>query len=186
MEWSNLSSREQKLILIGLIVILSVGYYYYIYQPQVKRLAEVKQQVEQKLNELRVESKVLEKKKELKQKYELLQQQLQEKEGNFLEIGDDSRLIVDLGNLADQTGVELLSTGPAESIKDDIYIQYPVKVNLEGTYNNIIDFVNKIVELDYLIRIQNLNISSKLAPTDRIQVEMRIIGYALEQKSGDR
>lgn len=186
MNWSDLSSREQKLIVLGLVVVLSVGYYYYIYQPQTKRLAEVKQQIEQKVNDLRVKSKRLEKKQELEQKYELLQQVLEKKESNFLQPGEDSKLIVDLGNLADQTGVELLSTKPGKPIKEDIYIQYPVNVSLKGTYSNIINFIEKAAELDYLTRFQKLHITSKLTPDDKVQVKIGIIGYALDKKSGDK
>ncbi|MBM7622740.1 type 4a pilus biogenesis protein PilO [Sporohalobacter salinus] len=185
MRWSNLSSREQKLIVIGLVLLLAFGYYRYVYQPYTKKLDKVSQQLEQEVENLRLKSKILARKREIEQKYKLLKQKLEEKEDNFLSLEEDSKLVVDLNNLASQTGVELLFTLPRKRITEDIYVQYPVSVGLEGNYNEIINSTDKITELDYLARIKNLHISSKLN-SNKVQAKIKVISYALDKKSGDQ
>lgn len=186
MAWNDLQPRERKLLVIGLIVIMGVGFYYWVYQPQTQKMVDLKQETEQIIQDLKVKSVRLQRKKELEKKYQLSLKKLNEEHKKFLKREDKTQLIMDLSDLAEEVNIDLMSTNPGSMVKEDIYLEFPVKVKLEGKYNDIIDFARKIEELNYLVRIKNFNIISDLAPSEKTQVEIELVSYAIDRSSGDQ
>ncbi|SJZ86086.1 type IV pilus inner membrane component PilO [Selenihalanaerobacter shriftii] len=186
MRWSNLTSREQKLLIVGLIIIMGTAFYIGIYQPQVKTLSSNQQKVKQAMKDLRLKSIMLKKRSTLEERYKKMLAKLNQKEENFLSKNQKPKLIMDLNDLALKTNVNLVSTDPLQMDKDNIYIQFPVRVKLKGTYGNIINFLKEINNLSYLVRVKNLKLSSQLNPTNQLEVELRVASYAIVQRSGDK
>lgn len=186
MAWNNLKSREKNLLVIGLILVLVVGFYYWIYQPQINKLANIEKEIKQDKQDLKVKSTMLQKKERLEKKYQILLNELKERHKKFLTSEEKTRLIMDLSDMASEVNVNLISTNPGQVTEKNIYLQFPVKVKLEGKYNDIINFMKRIENLQYLVQIRNLNVSSDLVPADKVQVEIELVSYALAKSRGDQ
>jgi len=186
MSLNNLQPREKKLLIISLVLILGVGFYYYLYQPQVKALQQKKKQIKEGIQELKLKKIKLLRKEKVEKSYQLLQQELNKEKQKFLDLEDKTRLIMDLSDAAIENNLNLISTAPQPIIKEDIYFRIPVRINLSGKYSDIIAFAADIESLSYLTRVKSLNISSKLIPTNEVQAEMKLTSYALDKSSGDQ
>jgi Tfp pilus assembly protein PilO len=82
----------------------------------------------------------------------------------FVQKGDEVKFIEQIENLARQSGIkfEISSIEPkvddSQIFKDDLII----KMNLEGSWSNIIKFVNGLEKMHFGVMIQDLSLDTKL------------------------
>ncbi|MCK8816846.1 type 4a pilus biogenesis protein PilO [Natroniella sulfidigena] len=183
MEFRELTAREKKLLIILVIVSIIAGAYHFFYAPQWEERARLEDELEERLQELELSSFEL-------RRVRLLKEEIKELEGlkdggvEFLEVGQRNRLVVDLDEAALAAGMELLSINPASTREEDAYLQYPVNLALVGDYSSLLDFIKELSEFDYLVRANNLEISSPATLSGELNFEVEVLGYAF-QGEGD-
>ncbi|MGM0472265.1 MAG: type 4a pilus biogenesis protein PilO [Bacillota bacterium] len=183
--WNNLSTREQRLIIGAVALILVTGYYFQLYQPQVKEITATEQELEQKLNQLKRSKQLLQQKEELNKKYHLLKKKLDNQEYIFLKPNQKSQLILDLNQITDEMKVELVTTQPQDAVKQEQYIQHPLLVTLLSDYNNLLRFFTELQKLDYIIQVAEVKITGELIEQNRIKTKLKLISYTVTESSGD-
>ncbi|MGM0502644.1 MAG: type 4a pilus biogenesis protein PilO, partial [Bacillota bacterium] len=114
-------------------------------------------------------------------------------------IGQKSDLIVKLNNLIDDGGLDLVtlrlekdgsSIKTSQNDSDYSYKQVPILIEIDGTYSEIVNLVNQIEELKYLIRVNNLNLNTNnqedLAPDSEtnIKAQLNLVVFATDDRKG--
>ncbi|WP_408956420.1 type 4a pilus biogenesis protein PilO [Natroniella sp. ANB-PHB2] len=181
MELRGLTSREKKLLIILMVVSIVAGTYHFFYAPQWEERARLEVELEEKLHKLELSSFQLRKIRLLREEIKKLEE-LKEGGVEFLEVGQRNRLIVDLDEAALVAGMELVSISPANTRKENEYIQYPVNLALVGDYSGLLDFIKELSEFDYLVRANNLEISLASTLSREIIFEIEVIGYAFKEE----
>jgi len=69
-------------------------------------------------------------------------------------------LLVRIRRLTEQGDFELLRFAPQQPSRVDFYSQWPIKIELEGTYHNLAQFFDKIGRFSRIINIDSLNINT--------------------------
>lgn len=167
-----------------LLLIIVVGGFYFLFSSQTQDINQNRDQLETSMNRLRIMSTRLSKKKILKEEYTVLLEELENRQKNFLEQGKESDLLLDLNNLAMKYNVKMLSIEPKKITQEDIYFKVPAEVRLIGAYDQIVNYIEGVKQLDYLTRIEDLNLNVSNNP-DYLEAKITLLGYALDRK-GER
>lgn len=156
---NRLPAYQRWLILLGLMVLIGVGYYFGIYTG---KKTELKKQ-EQSLAKLEKNLQKLEETKKNLAAFEAKAKKL-EVELGILEIEiPKSSEIPDILSYISTSGKEsgldflLFKPGKEKKIKDKNYIEVPVSISVKGTYNSFAVFLDKVRTLDRIINVRNIN-----------------------------
>jgi len=176
----KLQPREKKMLLVFLAIAI-VGGLYYLYTSQITLLENKLQELDSKELTLKTMSIKIAKNDQLRKEYQNLLNQLNSRQNNFLEQGKEPDFLINLNQLSLDTGVKVLSINPGKIVQEDIYIKIPVNISLQGSYKTIIDYLEKIKNLSYLTRLENLRMISANTG-DYLEARMTLVSYSLDSK----
>ena len=166
------------------VLLIGIAYWQMIY-PKVKKTKQLSNEVENIKTELVKQGQYLKQKELNKSKYPQLLKQLKNSQENALTLNQRDRLITDINSIVNDD-IKIENTSTLEMVDKSLqdYIIYPTRIKLDGDYKGIIQFIEEINQLNYLVRIQRLNIShnkknrntdlSKFKPLD---LQMKIFNY---------
>lgn len=75
-------------------------------------------------------------------------------------------LLERIQRLTEQGDFDLLSFRPQSPVPVDFYSEWPIKIELEGSYHNLAEFFDKIGRFSRIINIDSLNISALTRDAD--------------------
>lgn len=68
--------------------------------------------------------------------------------------------------LAEQGDFNLLRFTPGAFVEQDFYSEWPIAINLEGTYHNLAQFFERVSRFSRIINIEDLQVASLTAESD--------------------
>ena len=193
--WSEFTTREKILLILLPIIGASLAFYFFLYQPKSENVSNINQELDQTIYDIRSNQDVLRRKEELKQEYKAALAKLKKDDQDKpIAISQKSSLIVRINEIIDITGVNLKtmeSNKNKESESDKYaYTQMPIKIRISGDYGNILNFVNRIEELKYLIKIDTINLNSNLEAglnsksKAKINAQINLVAFATADVQG--
>ncbi len=174
------------MLVIFLVGIIWGAAYIYIYKPKLQALQADRVKLEEELNRFKIDSVKIIQKKKAENRYKLLERALEDRPKNFLSSQARLKLVKDLNRIGLRTGVKLLGMKPEEVEEVDIYLKIPVKLVIEGNYKELVNYVNQLSNLDYLVRIKELRMNSQEQQNNEIKMGISVVGYALNREGGAR
>lgn len=69
-------------------------------------------------------------------------------------------------SLAEQGDFNLLRFTPGNFVEQDFYSEWPIAMNLEGTYHNLAQFFERVSRFSRIINIEDLQVATLTAGTD--------------------
>ncbi|GAB6100358.1 hypothetical protein JCM16358_22370 [Halanaerocella petrolearia] len=173
--WAKLTKREQILLTSGMLIILGVIFYFYLYQPQVKKLKQSRDNLGGIITSLKAKKTVLQQEKEVKQKNRKLIKELKQKQAKFLKEGQELDLVVNLNQLATKIEVGLLDISSSRIKNNKLSIQ----LQLQGSYQQLLNYIKNVEELEKLLLVDNLNITR--IGKAKLEANLRLVAYFIEQ-----
>jgi len=151
----------QKLIALGVvIVLLCVGYYYGIHAPKVLEL-ETKQQELTKLNaKYSEQQRVLANIENFRQELRDMQEQFKDALKQLPNSSEIPALLSNISSLAQESGLEITLFKPAPELAKGFYADIPVSMKVRGNYHDIGYFFEKIAKLDRIVNIENISMKA--------------------------
>jgi Tfp pilus assembly protein PilO len=70
-------------------------------------------------------------------------------------------------SLAEQGDFNLLRFTPGDFIEEDFYSEWPIAMNLEGTYHNLAQFFERVSRFSRIINIEDLQVGALTANSDQ-------------------
>jgi len=179
----KLQPREKKLLTLLLIVGVLFGLYslYGLYQSYQEKLNSNKARLKKSIISLKAMNAKLAKKNIVENEYNRLLKELNERENQFLDQDENNKFLIDLNQIALDTGVKVLGIRPQKTEQEELYIKFPAIVRLQGSYSEIVAYIGQIKQLNYLTRIRDLSIEM-IREGDYLQANIIIVSYALDRK----
>jgi len=179
----KLQPREKKLLIVFLIIAGLFGLYslYGLYQSYQEKLNSDKARLKKSIISLKAMNAKLAKKNIVEHQYKILLKELNERENQFLNRDEKNKFLIDLNQVALNTGVKVLGIQPQKTELEELYIKFPTIVRLQGSYSEIVDYIDQIKQLSYITRIRDLNIEL-IREGDYLQANIIIVSYALDRK----
>ena len=117
-----------------------------------------------KLTELQREIRELEvtasKLQEFQREVALLEQRLETLKRVLPAQKETDDLIRKINNLASESSLRIKEFNPRPTVSRDFYLEYPIQLQVEGTYHNLAMFFDRISRFPRIINIDNLRISA--------------------------
>ncbi len=172
-------------------VVLAIVLSYYVYPPYPVVKAEI-EKMESQRNDLKsqisqaksVQAKLAEFKAEIKR--------LEERLETFLDIlpgeKDTDSLLRKVHNLAEETNVDIRKFGKAKLVKKEMFSEYIIKVNLQGSYHNLAMFFDKLRNIErimYVSALQMKSAKSKDDPALTIKGSCELKTFIMKAKKGE-
>ncbi len=157
-----LTLLHKILIMVGLVVVLGGGYWYFFLSPQLENVIKLHKDIA-KINadidtfkSISLQLPALEKKVEAKKTEFLFAQTLLPKDAQALE-----SLLASFEMLAQEMGVGFMSFTPGKETVAELYASRTVSLRLRGSFHNLMRFFDKLSRLDRLVQLASL----RLQPT---------------------
>ncbi|MCK5578407.1 MAG: type 4a pilus biogenesis protein PilO [Planctomycetes bacterium] len=180
---------EKKLLLnVGIISLVLIALSYFIYLPKIRHIMDLKsdlQEVEEKLEHTR----------EAAHKYHPIRDQLEKilkPENRRLEkkipLTKEIPQIQDkLRAASDSVNLEIISVMPQTARSNKIYQTLPIEMNLQGSYQSLARFFDKLNKLEWLVSVSKFQIqaadetkkAAMPSPEMTLNLNLNIITYSL-------
>ena len=180
---------EKKLLLnVGIISLVLIALSYFIYLPKIRHIMDLKsdlQEVEEKLEHTR----------EAAHKYHPIRDQLEKTlkpENRRLEkkipLTKEIPQIQDkLRAASDSVNLEIISVMPQTARSNKIYQTLPIEMNLQGSYQSLARFFDKLNKLEWLVSVSKFQIqaadetkkAAMPSPEMTLNLNLNIITYSL-------
>jgi type IV pilus assembly protein PilO len=171
--------RQQKIaVLAGLILLLLLVGYFYVYIPGGDKLARLTEEIEG----VRADR---DRKRVLSANLPKLQKELQEWEAKLKaamaqlpdrkEIPD---LLSSLSTKARESGLEILLFRPRAESFQEFYAEIPVDIVVRGGFFNAVTFFDEVGKLNRLVNIDNIDLKSPKVNGDQVILEISTLATA--------
>ena len=171
---NKLPPYQRGLILLGLMVLISVGYYFGIY-------AGKKEELTKEINALNKAKQELQKLEDTKKNLETYRARVAELEAELSllliaipTISEIPEVLSNVSSKGKESGLEfiLFQPGAEKQIKDKKYTEVPVSIKVRGTYHSFAVFLDKIRQLDRIINVRNISMQKKDVKGSNVLLEI--------------
>ncbi len=145
-------------VIAGILLMLAFGYYTLSYQKSKRQLDQLRQtelELERRLTEVRSVAANIgafeEEIAELEARLRLALRQLPNKKE--LEV-----LLTDISSLGKMSGIEITSFRRQREILHDFYAAVPIKIQLEGSFHEVVKFFDRLSKLPRIVNMGSLTI----------------------------
>jgi type IV pilus assembly protein PilO len=153
---------------VGLFVVLAlagVGVFYYFYVMPVDAEMATRQQ---KLDGLKVEiskaQSIANRLNEFKAQVVAREAQLEDLKARLPEQKDVADLLRRIQTLATQSNLTIRGFKPAASVTKDLHAEWPIALQLDGTYHHFGEFLDRVSKFSRIINVSNISIRGKEKP----------------------
>lgn len=170
--------------LILAVVIFALAFFFY-FKPRNEEIQDLRAQREKLENEVQV---LKEKKKELdKIEAELvvLNATLKDLEQIIPQQKEIAEILRRIQQLAYDSRLNVLKFQPRGEIKKDYYAEWPINIEISGTYHNLGIFFDKLSKFSRLFNVNNFTITALSNQTDNLTIGAKFVTttyYFLEQQ----
>lgn len=161
---------------LGVIVVLTLagaGAFYYFYEvPAQARMATRQTELDglnTKIEKGRSTARQLD---EFKSKASELQSKLESLKPKLPEEKDAADLLRRVNTLALQSNLTIRGFRPQATTLKQIHAEWPIALELEGTYHNLGLFLDRVSKVERVINVGGLDIKSKTAPAPNATIEV--------------
>lgn len=157
---SRLPKETQLYILAGLVVaVCALFYFYYIY-PLHAEITSIEMENESLRAEIAAGQALSQQLNELRQSVEEQKAKLSDLRAVLPESKETAQIIRQVENLAKESNLQIMSFTPRGTINNVFYEDWPIAISLEGNYDNLGDFFQKISAFTRLINVDNIKIAA--------------------------
>ena len=162
----------------GFVVLLAVGYWYFLYQPYADEMATLQEKIDSG-------RKTVEKYTEIAVKLEPLKAQVSDLEGRLhvllrelpetREIPGLMRQISDLGI---RTGLRISYIKPQPEQRKEFYAEIPIQMRVQGQYHAVGRFFDDLAHLERIISVDSVQIEATNQETQCLATTFRFLDEA--------
>jgi type IV pilus assembly protein PilO len=165
----NRLSKRTQLIVLGVLILLLCGIYYvYLISPLNSELQTVNLDIERLTREIEEGQRLLPQLQELKESVRLEEIRLYNLQQILPDRKETAQIIRQVHDLAVSSKLQIKSFTPRRTVDHGFYEDWPILLSIDGTYNNLGDFFERIAGFTRLINIDDLSIQAiEEGATDR-------------------
>lgn len=154
-------------ILLGLIIIISGIYWYFIWSPNNDQLNGLQKTLETKKKRLAELENIKRDLPKFEQEFERLNKEFQIASLKLPKEEEIPTLIDSIYLDLSASGLEPVGFAPQSLVKKDIYAEIPIKMNVIGSYFELANFFDRVSRLPRIVNVRNLNLKLHKKSTSR-------------------
>jgi len=165
----------KALVLVGVLVLLGVGYYVLVYSSisgDVKRARQTQTQLKDQIRDAeRREKQYL----ELTQ--ELANREVADRQNRRIlpENAEIAAFLQDLNRVAELSGLTIRLVEPRPELREELYAKIPVVLALTGRFHQMGKFFYNVSKLDRAISLENIRMTQpKLMPSGEVLIDVDV------------
>ena len=164
--------KAQKVgILVGLIILISAAFYWFLYSPQADEISKLNESIEAAQNEKSIKQKRAANLPKLQKELGDLDVRLKEAIAQLPSKKEIADLLSSIATKAQESGLDIDLFRPRPENYKDFYAEIPVEMNIKGTFHNVIMFFDAIGRLTRLVNIDNVGFKNPKVSGDRMVLE---------------
>ena len=169
-----MTSREKKILTVFIILVLAVGFWYFIYEPTEEEIEDLENTIEIKESRLNTHIARAQQVPELEEEVDQLETRLHELEDEERTIGD---LLLLLNNLTTEYNVQMKRFSPQQS---DTEIRLDLVI--EGSYRNVAEMVYALRHREERIGLYLINMRPVDERSGKVSAEIFCVYYTFEHQ----
>jgi type IV pilus assembly protein PilO len=154
----SFAARLGVLVLAALIV--GVAYYYVYLNPQIQANADIKTKITDKTRENEQLRQFEPKLADLNRQMAILQQQMEIQKKIVPDDKDADQFIRLLHDTASTAGIEIRRYASMPVANHEFYSDVPFAIDIDGPYYSVLNFFQRVAELERIVNIDNLQMSN--------------------------
>ncbi|MEW6182939.1 MAG: type 4a pilus biogenesis protein PilO [Bacillota bacterium] len=162
----KLARREQFLLFVLGVLIVTYLYWLYLLQPQLTARNNVLSELETANELLKKGQNIAESLPRAEQAQEDVKKQLSKVMPKFSNEMQDGAVLVDIGLTAVKQGVDVTLVRPARVVDKKYYLELPFEFQVRGDYPQVMQFISKIENLANISEIRKLDIMTEALAED--------------------
>jgi type IV pilus assembly protein PilO len=165
----NVPGYTKVLIIVVPSVLLIVLFFFLIYSPNAKTIKTLDKSISKLENEIATAEVKVSKLDELKAENEKLKKRLAELKEKMPEEKEVTALLKQISDLGLTSGLEILlwKPSPRQPDEEGIYVEIPVKVEVNGGYHDLGVFFSYISRFKRIVNISDMKLSLTLRKADK-------------------
>ncbi len=171
----------------GLAAALVGAFWWFYWKPT----SVIEEKKAKELQDLQAEVRKLEATKaqlpKFKARVEVLEARLREQARVLPASKETPDLVRKVQSMASESSLMIKRFAPAATIAHDIYEDWPITIDVEGTYHNLALFFDRVSRLSRLVNMGQVRISAQKAPTaaNTVQVSCVATTYVFREPDPD-
>ncbi len=154
----------------GISVLFVVIFYYYFYGDMQGRINGLNDELQTLQNDINKGHVMEAKRPEFQQEIERLNLKLETLKRILPERQEVDDILRKLQGLAAESSLNILRFTPGAETRREYYIEWPIQIEINGTYHNLAMFFDKIGKFSRIFNITNLVISSVNPPKENLSI----------------
>ncbi len=160
--WEETATKREKFLIVFVTILVPLFLFYQFYYTHAKEKINIVR------NEVRKLDLEIKKYEDMVKRLKILEEQMKQRK-EFLkklkEILPSEKEIPDIlkriSDLAKENNLEVITFEPGQEIPQDYYNIIPLKMEIQGRFNNVIGFLNSIENLPRLIALNDIKFQVK-------------------------
>lgn len=154
----KLSTGKKLIIGLGLLLLLGYFYWFYLLQPAFEKKAKLDEDLENISRRIATSQRVVGQIEQHKKEIARLEKSLQTILAKLPEQKEIPRLLTSVSEAGRDAGLDFVLFKPMASVSKEFYAEIPVKIEVEGEYNNIAVFFDSVANLPRIVNITDVGI----------------------------
>ncbi|MHC4757750.1 MAG: type IV pilus inner membrane component PilO [Planctomycetota bacterium] len=179
-----MSSSMRKMILFGLLIVVSYIAYRYMIKPANQHLSEQRTRVQGKLNKLEELEKATVAAKDLSKQLDQLEEALKFFESKLPPTEEIERVLQDVTLIGEKQGVKRKSIRRM-STKESYngYIEQPLELELEGNFNSFYSFLLELEKLPRIMKVREMKLNKQTDEEGQISADFVVSIFFQDKRS---
>jgi|SRR5450432_1526673 type IV pilus assembly protein PilO len=162
-KFGEMSFAARLGVLVLAAMIIGVAYYYVYLNPQIQANAEVNSKITDKNRENEQLRQFEPKLADLNRQMAILQQQMEIQKKIVPDDKDADQFIRLLHDTASTAGIEIRRYTSLPTANHEFYSDVPFTIDIDGPYYSVLNFFQRVSELERIVNIDNLQMSNTKA-----------------------
>ncbi len=165
----------KALVLVGLLALLSIGYYALVYSSitgEVQRGRQTRTQLKDQIREAERREKQY-----LQLTQELANREVEDRQNRRIlpENAEIAAFLQDLNRVAELSGLTIRLVEPRPELREELYAKIPVLLALTGRFHQMGKFFYNVSKLDRAISLENIRMTQpKLMPSGEVLIDVDV------------
>ncbi len=156
----NLSLRKK--LLLGLVLLLLIGYFYwfYLFQPVFDKKTRLSEELGNLNTRIVATQRVVGQIEQYRKEVAKLEEDLKILLAKLPDQKEIPHLLTSVSEAGRSAGLDFILFEPAEPVSKEFYAEIPVNITVEGKYNDIAVFFDSVAHLPRIANIMDVEIKS--------------------------
>lgn len=156
---TKLPTPHKAGIMAGVVILILVAYYFFIYLDKQNDLAKVEKKLKSQESELAEKKAIADNLGKFREEVDKLQNKLREALAKLPNESEIDKLLVDIPNLGKESGITFTKFVPKSEKSKGFFAEVPIQIEITGRYIDLATFFYKLSNLSRIVNVRNISIN---------------------------